>query len=89
MRIFFNLNLYTYFCLGFIFGNLFGNFIHFIKLSENSIGNLIPIILAISIFELFTFVVQVIFSSDQFKKLNAIRIGLLVGIYLDAFKVGS
>ncbi len=89
MRIFFNLNLYTYFCIGFIFGNLFGNFIHFIKLSEKSIGNLIPIILAVSIFELFTFVVQVIFSSDQFKKLNAIRIGLLVGIYLDAFKVGS
>ena len=89
MRIFIHLNLYTYFCLGFIFGNLFGNFIHFLKLSGNNIGNVIAIILAISIFELFTFVVQVKFSSDQFKKLNAIRIGLLVGIYLDAFKVGS
>ena len=89
MRIFFHLNLYTYFCLGFIFGNLFGNFINFLKLSENNIGNIFAIILAISIFELFTFIVQAKFSSDQFKKLNAIRIGLLVGIYLDAFKVGS
>ena len=89
MRIFIYLNLYTYFCLGFIFGNLFGNFIYFLKLSGSNIGNIIAIILAISIFELLTFVVQIQFSSDSFKKLNAIRIGLLIGIYLDAFKVGS
>lgn len=89
MRIFIYLGLYSYFCLGFILGNLFGNFIYFFKFSTTNLGNVIAIISTISIFELFTFVVQYYCVSNQSRKFNAIRIGLLIGLYLDAFKVGS
>ncbi len=91
MRIFVYLNLYSYFCFGFFFGNLFGNFINLISINlfNFKLGNFSAIMTFIFLFECYSFLNQMSSAQIPIKKIYAIRLGLLIGFCIDAFKVGS
>nr|YP_009306263.1 hypothetical protein [Derbesia sp. WEST4838]AOP19167.1 hypothetical protein [Derbesia sp. WEST4838] len=91
MRIFIYLNLYTYFCFGFFFGNLFGNFVNLISIHilNIQIGNFSALMTFIILFEFYSFINQIYSIRIPSKKIYAIRLGLLIGFCIDAFKVGS
>ena len=78
---------------GFIFGNLFGTLLSYIREFHIWDGFLIIILLL-----LFEIVNWVVYKKNKIKKkkaiqlhnlLNAFKTGLLLGFFVDAFKVGS
>lgn len=83
--------------IGFIFGNLFGTFISFVR--QLNIWDGIVILIIILFCEMINFIVYNNTILKRFKTksysfrilnlLNAFKTGLLLGFFIDAFKVGS
>ena len=78
---------------GFFFGNLFGTFVDFIR--NFNIADSILILLLLLFNEFINFVIysnyrkKLSTKSKKFNFLNAFKIGFLLGIFIDSFKVGS
>ena len=83
------------FYLGFLIGNLFGTFLNFLR--NKIIWDGIILLIIILFFEFINFIIykkkNFITSIFQNKKLLIIlknlQIGILLGFFIDAFKVGS
>nr|YP_009330330.1 Ycf20 [Lambia antarctica]ANN39065.1 Ycf20 [Lambia antarctica] len=80
-------SLFKFFFIGFLIGNFFGSFLNFFRNLFLWDGFLIIIILLI--FEFFNFLFYKQLKKILFSILIAIRGGLLIGFFVDAFKVGS
>ncbi len=80
--------LFEYFFIGFILGNLFGSFLTFFRHYFSWDGLwIICIIFLLEIFNWLFFQFQN--GSQYFPRLFPIRIGVLLGFFVDAYKVGS
>lgn len=75
--------------LGFLIGNLFGTFVEYIKFVP--LGNSFLILILICINEFINFCVY--HKKKNYYKLynflNAFKIGILFGFFIDSYKVGS
>ena len=80
---------------GFFFGNLFGTFVDSIR--KLNIADSFLILILILFTEFINFIVYNnyrkkaanLIKSKKFNFLNAFKIGVLLGIFIDSFKVGS
>ena len=83
--------------LGFFFGNLFGTLVDPIR--QLKVADSLLIAILISVNELFNFIIysgnkaklryKFILKPLTYSFLNAFKVGILLGFFLDAFKVGS
>ena len=85
----FYFRLYAYFCFGFILGNLFGNLVVIIRFNYSAIGNIAAILTIVSTLEVISYLNKFFEYTIWKSKLNALRVGILIGFCIDAFKVGS
>nr|AYC63924.1 hypothetical protein Ycf20 [Flabellia petiolata] len=78
-----------YFYLGFVLGNLFGTFLNFFRNKIIWDGAILFII--ILIFETLNFFIynRKLLNKKLLIILKNIQIGILLGFFIDAFKVGS
>lgn len=80
---------------GFFFGNLFGTLVDSIRKLNITDSVLILLILLLNEFINFTIYsnsrskTNLAIKPNQFNLLNAFKIGVLLGIFIDSFKVGS
>ena len=72
--------------LGFLCGNIFGTFLSIIRNLLFWDGLILSLLLLFVEFLSFIFYKK---RKNSFKNLNFFKIGLLLGFYIDAFKVGS
>nr|YP_009519642.1 hypothetical protein Ycf20 [Udotea flabellum]AYC65691.1 hypothetical protein Ycf20 [Udotea flabellum] len=77
------------FYLGFLIGNLFGTFLNFLRNQVIWDGAILLIILLL--FELLNFLIyNKKFLNKYFQKIfKNVQLGILLGFFIDAFKVGS
>ena len=85
------LSFLLFFFLGFFVGNLFGTFVEYIKLIN--ISNSLLIFILIILNEFINFCVyskkKTIYKIKLYNFLNALKIGTLLGFFVDSYKVGS
>nr|YP_009130465.1 hypothetical chloroplast RF20 [Bryopsis plumosa]CEO90995.1 hypothetical chloroplast RF20 [Bryopsis plumosa] len=80
--------IFEYFFIGFIIGNLFGSFLIFFR--DWFIWDGLLIICLIFLLEIGNFLVfQSITRTQKFARFLPIRAGILIGFFVDAYKVGS
>jgi hypothetical protein len=82
----FSIGLFSIF-FGFIFGNIFGTFLYFLR--HYILWDGLLIFLLLFCFELFNYLYYRKKKLSFLKNLNFFKIGLLFGFFVDAFKVGS
>ena len=93
--IFIEKNFITYIFLlflGFICGNLFGSFLNFFRYYICWDGFIILLIILLSEFINYLTYIKIYFLKKNktfFKFLNFYKMGVLLGIFTDSFKVGS
>ena len=78
--------------LGFLVGNVFGTFLNTLRLFFIWDGFIIVIL--IGLLELLNSIVyhakkSIVFSQVVIQFINFFKIGLMIGVFVDAFKVGS
>nr|AYC65778.1 hypothetical protein Ycf20 [Udotea sp. TZ0819] len=80
---------FCYFSFGFLIGNLFGTFLVFLR--NQFLWDGIVLLIILILFEILNFLIaNTRFISQFFKKiLKSVQIGILLGFFIDAFKVGS
>ena len=80
--------LFEYFFIGFILGNLFGSFLVFFR--DWFIWDGLLILCLLLLLESLNFLFfRSIQGPQKFARLLPIRVGILIGFFVDAYKVGS
>lgn len=82
----FSFSLFLLF-LGFVFGNLFGTFLNFFR--TYIIWDGFIMMLSLVLIEVLNYVSFTATCHTLWRSLNFLKIGLLLGFFIDAFKVGS
>lgn len=82
----FSLSLFCLF-LGFVCGNLFGTFLNFFR--TYIIWDGFIMMLSLILIEVLNYVSFTATCHTLWRSLNFLKIGLLLGFFIDAFKVGS